>query len=149
MNTKRVDGAAATLASLLLTGCLNIYTPKTPHYDNLGRRIVFAEQKNHPRGAGAKYVGGIPTVCYDPWWIGQFLEEFQTFVFYHEIGHIELKHLSFGSLEQEADCYSMRYLEEKLNYTPEQIGKVYHTAVIFFGERRAEEMLECLSEKRF
>ena len=149
MNKTGVNGTAATLASLLLTGCLNIYIPKTPHYDDLSRRIVFAEQKNYTRGVDAKYVGGIPTILYDPWWISQFPEEFQTFVFYHEIGHIKFKHLSFGSLEQEADCYSMRYLEGKLNYTPEQIGKVHHTATIFFGERRAEEMLECLSAKRF
>lgn len=155
MNKKRVNGAAATLASLILTGCLNIYIPKTPHYDNFGQKIIFVEDKKNKHGASAKYVERIPTVHYDPWLMDQFSEEFQNFIFHHEIGHFQLGHLSSGNsliyegtidpIEHEADCYSMRYLEEQLNYTPEQMGRVYRTATNFFGERRAERMRSCIT----
>lgn len=154
MNQKVVNTVAATLASLVLTGCLNIYIPKTSYYDNFNQKIVFVEDKKNKYGASAKYVERIPTIHYDPWWMGQFPKEFQSFIFHHEIGHFQLGHLLVGNsfiykgtldpIEHEADCYSMRYLEERLNYTPEQIGRVYRIATNFFGERRAERMRRCV-----
>lgn len=157
MNKKRVNEVAATLASLVLISC--IYIPTTSHYDPFGQKIVFMEDKKNKHGATAQYIDRVPTIGYDPWLMGQFSEEFQNFIFYHEIGHFQLGHLLVGNffiyngtidpIEHEADCYSMRYLEERLNYSPEQMGKVYRTATNFFGERRAERMKRCVTPKYF
>lgn len=145
------------LASLVLTGC--IYVPKTSHYDPFGQKIIFVEDKKNKHGASAKYVDRVPTIRYDSGFIDQFPEEFQSFIFHHEIGHFQLGHLlvrnSFiykgiiDRIEREADCYAVRHLEERLNYTPEQMRKVYRTATNFFGERRAEEMRKCIALKYF
>ena len=143
-----------TLASLILASCLNVYLPKTGLRDSEGQEIVFAAKKNNSGGASATYSDNRPTVFYDPWYMAQFPEEFQNFIFHHEIGHIILGHISvehkyvpentYNQIQHEADCFSMRFLEEQLRYTSEQIEKVYGTAAKVFGEKRAEEMRSCL-----
>jgi len=142
--------------SLLLAGCYTIHTPTEQQYNRGGVQIAFISKAGVSGGARAGYNReGIPVVEYDPSFVGKFPEEMQSFIFHHEIGHIILGHNAtensllsekeVNSIEQQADCYSIRVLEEGLKYNFAQIEKVYHYVSIYFDQKRADNLLRCIS----
>lgn len=142
--------------SLLVSGCYSIYKPQTPQYDNGGQEIVFVVEHNNPHGASASYENGVPIIKYDPGWMGRFSEDFQNFLFYHEIAHFKLGHLDDWNpyvphknsyeLQHEADCASIIYLHNFLRYTPNQFMKIYEAASLEFERERVEDLMGCPTE---
>lgn len=139
------------LSALILAACTNIYLPKIPLYDCAGTKVRIKEDYENKHGASATYIENVPVIKYNPNWMQYFPEEFQTFVFYHEYGHITLGHnFSYrprSIVENEADCFSVLFLKEKLNYGQDEFKKIYKIAYFEFNNRRANEILECLSKK--
>ena len=147
--------------ALLVTGCHAVNPPQVPQYDRYGERIIFVadpenkhETKNH--GANAKYIKDGPRVFYNPSWFSSMPEEVQTFFFQHEVAHLRLKHLdNYASasvrqrmkLEMQADCHSILYLQNKLQYAPAQFEMIYDHASLHIEEERTKHFWECLALK--
>ncbi|MDO8511174.1 MAG: hypothetical protein Q7S55_03340 [Nanoarchaeota archaeon] len=149
------------LTSLLLTSCHAVNPPQAPQYDRYAKQIVFrADPENHhntkDHGAVAMYVHETPFVFYNPAWFSSMPEEAQTFFFQHEVAHFRLKHLdSYASasvkqrmrFEMQADCHSMLYLQNRLQYAPAQFERIYDHASFHIEEERAKNLLNCLTLK--
>ena len=96
------------------------------------------------------------TIYYNPAWMRHRVHpDAQTFVFYHELGHIQLGHLGEGiylskpqkyQTELEADCYAGKKLQE-LHYNPEQIKNVYEfMETEIRDENRLDNLVRCVEE---
>ena len=142
------------LTAVFLSSCIHL--PKQPQYDTLGNQIAFISTADVKGGAQAGYnQGGRPFVEYDSSSMRRFPEEVQMFIFGHEIGHIILGHGAVENLllpeeevnniEREADCYSVRRLEDELHYTSIQIEIVQDHVSKYFGKERAKNMLKCVT----
>ncbi|MEK6853128.1 MAG: hypothetical protein AABX64_00420 [Nanoarchaeota archaeon] len=144
--------------SLLISGCYTIYKPQTHQFDNYGQEIIFVVDPDNPHGATASYEKAtdgkeIPVIKYNPDWIGWFSEEFQNFLFYHEIAHFKLGHLDnwnpyvsqeeLYELQREADCTSVIYLHNLLRYTPDQFMKIYEAAFVELERERVDDLMAC------
>jgi len=140
---------------LTLNGCANnIYLPQSPqHAPPSGEIIIFKSWPDVKGSAQADYSNGFPIVFYAPSEIGRYPEEFQRFIFYHEVGHVKKKHITLENLtvpesrrvqaEWEADCYSLNVLRNELNYTPDQMFIVYEFADVFLERGRLKGMSRC------
>ena len=152
----------AITLSLFLTSCQTLCPPTSPQYDSYGKEIIFVEDidnknKTAEHGAVAKYVNNNPYVYYNANWMRSMPEEMQAFFFQHEVAHFKLKQVKkkpyFASLkkqltmEEQADCYSLRYLHDKLHYTSRQISTIYEFASLYLEEERAENLETCLMNK--
>ena len=143
--------------SLLVSGCHTIHPQILPQYDNHGDEIAFLEERNNPHGASSKYIKGVPTIKYDPFWMGQFPEEFQQFIFYHEVAHFKRGDLNnwgpylgggeLDEMQREADCDSLLYLRDTFHYTPRQFATIYEFASLYLDQKRADDMIICLTHK--
>lgn len=150
--------AAAGLA-LLLVGCHAVNPPQTPQYDRYDKLIVFrADPENDhntkDHGAVATYVNGTPFVFYNPAWFASMPEEMQTFFFQHEVAHFRLQHVKRrpyltskkerAVMELQADCHSLLYLQNRLQYAPSQLEKIFDFAPLYLDEERVKNLSNCL-----
>jgi len=73
-----------------------------------------------------KDLNGIPYIVYNPLNMFAFPQLFQNFTFFHECAHIKLGHVhnypgTNPILEQEADCWSIRYMDSFQIYSREEL----------------------------
>ncbi len=131
-------------------------------YDSDGEEIIFTEDLNYPGLAHSKYVDGKPMVYYNPHSMRNYSSDFQTLVFYHEIGHFKLNHHQesayyrlFGigkdreQREAEANCYAIKVLKEELKCSPEQMKGIYIDVFKYYSDYFPGEVpgfKECLDK---
>ena len=139
-----------------------ITLPQTPYYDNDNKRIaVEPDPKAHPYDISrAKYIEGTPTILYNPRFLKTLPKKIQLFVFYHEIDHFKLNHVpkkkkknSFDEMElmqHQADCYSIKYLNLNLNYSPKEIktGIIDKFFLYDLQPKRKREAIDCLERNK-
>ena len=151
LNYQKLLKTTKLVGITLLTGCYGVHFPTTyPIETTKEIRIqenVFQQKAETTKTGDNSYV-----ISYNPGWLNHHVEkDAQLFVFFHEVGHIELGHFGYLSKEQkrrahiEADCYAGKMLRDVYHYTPNRFLGVYdmlendHRSLV-----RKEALEECL-----
>lgn len=142
------------LLFLLLSNCYSasLVSPPAVKEQNIEFQESYLIKK-----AETHFRNGTFTVYYNPGWMRIRVDpEVQLFVFWHEIGHIQLNHLGEKvylskqqkiNSEYEADCYAGSYLKNTKKYNSQQLEKI----VDFLeneirDEIRADKFKQCIDD---
>ncbi len=138
-------------AILALSGCSSYYFHQTPLQDNSGNNIVIVENPYTNMAAGGYLRNKNPIIGINPFWMMELPEEALTFVIYHEYAHFRLNHQDHKynpeQMEYDADCLAGKILENRFNYTEEQMEKVYEMIRNELSEDRYKKLKMCLERR--
>lgn len=154
-DNKYALGLAGGLVGVLAySGCLHeIELPLSTAFYKKGERITVVDDRLTTRIARAYYSKDADNyfIFYNPGKMRTIHPDAQRFVFFHEIGHIQLNHIGkevYASKkerlrnEMEADCYAGTTLRDVYHYTPEQFERVYNFMHQYVRHLDREEALK-------
>ena len=101
---------------IFLSACTSYPMIKAPEFSVDGKAINIEAQD--VQNAKALEWGGKYYILYNEDYMTQYPEDVQSFVFYHELGHIQLGHTdrdwnytTMDSLQRDADCYALIFVD--------------------------------------